>query len=170
MVSIKTKLPLNSFKRLRRVVKVLLLRSSQNPIIAVLLLAMAASLLTLYFSADRGVEGRGGRAIFEQRDFSFTPFSLMDAYDACVLEAKSKLGNSILRTHMLPLSTRYQQDKGTYMVVLSADVGTVEEWSVMTIYCTVDPNAHEISYYKEIYDGQPSLLSRTMSLLGELLN
>ena len=131
---------------------------------------MLASLLTLYFSSERIASNGGGRAIFEQRDFSFTPFSLMDAYDACVMEARSKLGSNLLRSHMLPLSTRYQQDKGTYMVVLSADVGEVDDWSVMTIYCTVDPQAHEISYYKEIYQGQPSLLSRTMSLLGELLD
>ncbi len=145
-------------------------RGRQKPVSAMLLLAIVACLLTLYFGSSRTVEFHGGRAIFEQRDFSHTPFGLMDAYDACLLEAESKLGAGMLRAHMLPLSTRYQPNKGTYLVVLSADVGSIEKWTVLTVYCTVDPQVKEISYYKEVYENQPSLLSRTLSLLGGMLD
>lgn len=93
----------------------------------------------------------------------------MDAYDACLLEAKSKLGAGVLRIEWLPLSTRYNADRNTYKVVLDVDVGTVHEWSDAHIYCDVDPGEQEISYYKEVYQDEPSVLAKTMSILSDLL-
>jgi hypothetical protein len=143
---------------------------SQAKVRSTLVLAILVLIFTIYFTNEHTVDMSGGHAVFSQRDFTHTPFDLMDAYDACLLESKAKLGAGILRAHMLPLSTRYQPEKGTYLVVLSADVGSVREWSVVTVYCTVDPKAHEISYYKEVHDGQSSVLSRTMSALSELIS
>jgi hypothetical protein len=92
-------------------------------IYAALALVVAGSLLLAYFSSDQ-MSQPGGRQVFLQRDFSNTPFSLMDAYDACLLETQAKQGASFLRAHMLPLSTRYDEVKNTYLIVLSVDIGT----------------------------------------------
>ncbi|WP_101760451.1 hypothetical protein [Oceanicoccus sp. KOV_DT_Chl] len=150
-----------------------LYQSSKQPLLYSLLLLAAVVLVASvsnYLSGDRNLDVTGADAVFLHRDFSRTPFALMDAYDACVYEAQSKLGNSLLRSEILPLSTRYNYDRNSYKVVLDVDVGTVHEWLDAHIYCDIDPEAQELSYYKEIYRGEPSLLAKTMSMLGDLIN
>lgn len=132
-------------------------------------LAVLVSALTWYASSDRSLNLQGAERVFEGRDFSQTPFGLMDAYDACLLESRAKFGSALLRSHMLPLSTRYDESRQEYLVVLSADVGEVNDWSEATIYCSIDPVAQEISYYKEVHDGEHSILSKTMSMLSSVL-
>ena len=46
---------------------------------------------------------------FIGRNFERTPFALTDAHDACLFEVKSKLGERLLRSEMVPLSTRFNQ-------------------------------------------------------------
>lgn len=138
-------------------------------IVTFVALGLLVSLLTYYASSERELMYEGAAAVFEGRDFSHTPFALMDAYDACLLESRSKFGNALLRSHMLPLSTRYDEAKQEYLVVLSADVGTVDEWNEAIIYCSIDPVRERISYYKEVHDGQQSILSKTMDMLNSVL-
>lgn len=135
-------------------------------VVALILVTMS---ITTLFTEQRMVALTGADLVFEGRNFSRTPFSLMDAYDACVLESQARLGDSLLRHTMLPLSTRFEEKDKIYMVVLDVDIGTVKEWVTAHVYCSVDPSKEQISYYKEVYDGQPSLLSRTMSALTRLI-
>ena len=144
-------------------------RSNVSLVICFIVLAVLVSLLTLYTQSHRELSFSGAEQVFKGRDFSETPFSLMDAYDACLMESRSKFGSSMLRSHMLPLSTRYDPEKQEYLVVLSADVGTVDDWNVATIYCSIDPVKEEVSYYKEVHDGKQSMLSKTMSMLSSML-
>ena len=143
---------------------------------ALLFLVFLTSLLTVLIADDRGVDMRysqslvGARQVFDNRDFSKTPFGYMDAYDACELEARASLGTRMIRSTILPLSTRYEIKNNTYFVVLDVDVGDEQEWTGATIYCDIDPVAEKISYYKEVHNGELSLLSRTMSVFGEILD
>jgi hypothetical protein len=136
--------------------------------LAVVLILVTVSLTTLFFE-KRVVMLSGAQLVFEGRDFTYRPFSLMDAYDACVLETKARLGDSLLRQTMLPLSTRFDEKDKIFMVVLDADIGTVKEWTTAHVYCSIDPKKQRISYYKEVYDGQPNFLSRTMSSFVKLI-
>lgn len=138
-------------------------------VIAFVLLALLVSFLTAILSDSRQLKVGGAEQVFDGRDFSKTPFGLMDAYDACLLESQAKFGSALLRSHMLPLSTRFNESSQEYLVVLSADVGEVNDWSVATIYCSIDPVAEEISYYKEVHDGHQSILSKTMNMLSSAL-
>ena len=132
-------------------------------------LALIASLTTLYIHSQRNLTlTTSPQAGHASRNYNLTPFDLMDAYDACVLEAEAKLGSNLLRQHMLPLSTRFDDRSGEYIVVLSADVGTVYDWNEATIYCNINPVKQEVSYYKEVHEGHQSILSRTINALGSL--
>ncbi len=133
----------------------------------ILMLVISIAVLTLKIDSTYSIVG--GESVFYERDFSKTPFGLMDAYDACVLESKAKMGSGMLRNHILPLSTRYNHETDEYFVVLSADVGSVHDWSEAMIYCTIDVEKEMISHYKEIHDENSSLLSRTMSMLSDVL-
>lgn len=156
---------------LRQSVLAIFSRISHNVYLLVLsfaLLATLVSIITYYYArSDRILHGPD--KVFEGRDFSKTPFGLMDAYDACQLEARSKLGDHLLRSHMMPMSTRYDANKRQYLVVISVDVGTAEEWNPATIYCNIDPAAEEISYYKEVREGEESILTKTMNFLSSAL-
>ena len=132
--------------------------------------AILISILAVTLQPPRPVALQGAEKIFQGRDFESTPFGLMDAYDACTMEAKSKLGDSMLRANILPLSTRYDTDNNTYLIVIDADIGTIQSWSDATIYCDIDPEEQKLSYYKEIIHGEPSILSRTISFLGSVLD
>lgn len=135
-------------------------------IIAVIVLL---SLTGLLLRSDRQLSFDGAEEVFKGRDFSLTPFSLMDAYDACVLEAQAKYGANMLRNHMLPLSTRYDEKTHEYLVVLNADIGSQDDWNEATIYCSIDPVKEQISYYKEVHTGERSIVAKTMDMLSNAL-
>ena len=164
------------YKTIRRIIKLLItsvyktIGATGVILISVLLLAVLTSLLTILLSSGRTLEVSGDRDLFEGRNFAQTPFDLIDAYDACVRRGQTKMGASLLRAHLLPLSTRLETDTGSYLIVISVDVGTAAEWQVATIYCDVDPKIQEVSYYKEVYQGRPSFISRAMSSLGGMFD
>jgi hypothetical protein len=144
--------------------------SVKSVLFALAVLLILVTSIVVFVFMGRSAEALGGHLIFQQRDFTTTPFSMMDAYDACVMESEARLGESLLRSHMLPLSTRYEALKDTYLVVINADVGNIEQWSEVMIYCNVNPAAEEISYYKEVYQDRPTLLSRSISVLTGLFD
>ena len=164
------------YKTLRRSIKRLITSVEDTVgttgviLISVLLLAVLSSLLTLLLSSGRALEVSGDRDLFEDRNYILTPFNLIDAYDVCVRRAQTKMGAGLLRAHLLPLSTRFETDSGSYLMVISVDVGTAAEWQVATIYCEVDPKIQEVSYYKEVYQGRPSFISRAMSSLDSMFD
>jgi hypothetical protein len=85
-------------------------------------------------------------------DAVFIGFALTDAHDACLYEVKSKLGERLLRSEMVPLSTRFNSDNGSYLVVLDADIGLINTWTNTLIYCDIDPLRHTVSFYrKDVY-------------------
>lgn len=144
--------------------------TSQAQLASVVALAASSSLLTIYINDGRSLDMGAGNDPLKNRDFIAQPFDLMDAYDVCVSQAKSKHGAGLLRERMLPLSTRFEEREGIYLMVLSADVGSFDDWSEVTILCSVDPGAHRVSYYKEVYKGEQSVLSKTMSALGKMFD
>lgn len=138
--------------------------------VLVLFFAIASLSLVAYFLLQRHADITGADIVFLERNFENTPFSLMDAHDACRYEAQAKLGDSLLRSEMLPLSTRFNVSKGTYFVVLDADVGVIEAWSGVTIYCDIDPSKQKISYYKEVHAHRRSLFGSAINLLSNLVD
>lgn len=144
--------------------------TSRAQLCSVIALVAASSLLTVYFNDGRNLDLVDTNDPLRNRDFIAQPFDLMDAYAICVSQARSKHGINLLRKRMLPLSTRFEEREGIYLMVLSADVGSFDDWNEVTILCSVDPNAHQVSYYKEVYDGEQSVLSKTMSALGKMFD
>ncbi|MFA7555394.1 MAG: hypothetical protein WCY88_14195 [Spongiibacteraceae bacterium] len=150
-----------------------ILRSINHPLLLVgimVLLVVGSASLTVFFADSRSIDLTGKQSLFDGRDFVRTPFGLMDAYDACVDKAKSSLGDSLLRNTMLPLSTRYEVRDKAYVVALDVDVGTIRNWDNAMIFCSVNPVMQRVTYYKEHYDTESSLLTRSISFIGKLIN
>lgn len=132
---------------------------------------LTAFVFALFFSTQNASSFKpsaAGKLLFTGRNFTLQPFTLMDANDLCELETREKLGESLLRYHMNPLSTRYEERKDRYFVVLNADIGTVTQWEEALIYCDVNPSAHKVAYYKEHYGTGDSFLSSTRGLFSKL--
>lgn len=136
--------------------------------VMVLLVLISVS-LTVFFASTRQINLPVSPLSSIERDFIRSPFSLMDAYETCVGEAKSNLGSRLLRSTMLPLSTRYEPKDNSYVVALDVDVGTVHNWESAIIFCSVNPAIQRVTYYKEQYEKEPSVLSRSISFLSKLL-
>jgi len=136
-----------------------------------LLLVVCVLLVSVILTDSSGSQMAGSadsKALFAGRDFTFEPFTLMDANALCERQARAKRGASLLRYTMNPLSTRYEADKNRYIIVLDADIGTVEAWSEIALFCDIDPVAQQVSYYKEIYEDDSSLLSAVTGLFGDV--
>lgn len=138
-------------------------------VLSLSLMVFLSVFATFYFYANHHVvskknitlEGGG------QRDYRRSPFNYSDAYEYCVLEAKSQLGSELLRYNMDNLSSHYKQTENVYFIVLKVDIGTLDDFRGASIYCRVDPVAHIVSYYKEVFPGEDrSILSRTIEFFS----
>ena len=126
------------------------LRWKLGLVLLVFLFAIGSLSLVPDYSFGKYTSGLSGAdVVFLERDFKRTPFALTDAHDACLYEVKSKLGERLLRSEMVPLSTRFNSDKGSYLVVLDADVGPINTWTNVLIYCDIDPLRHTVSFYRK---------------------
>jgi len=88
-------------------------------VVIVLIVSSIIYVSTLMFSS-MVTNASSHNAVFAGRDFSKSPFELLDAHTACMHSAKTKHGKNLLRAHMDELSTRYDPVKGQYFVVLIA--------------------------------------------------
>lgn len=113
-----------------------------------------SSLLTYYIASDsRGNSPPSSDTLFADRNFAEAPFDANDASRACEAESKHKLGNSLLRTNINWHSTRFDEKRQLWLVVLDGDVGDLEQFESAHIYCYINPRSYEVSYLKA-YDSE----------------
>jgi len=94
------------------------------------------------------------------RNYGQTPFDIYDASLACGDEAKQKLGPSLVRLRADWHSTRLETERQIYFVAMQGDVGTLEEYDEVYIYCYIDPQDYEVTYFKAYDSKQKPLLSK----------
>lgn len=103
------------------------------------------------------------------RDYIYSPYAMTDAYEQCIAESKSQLSDALLRYTMDNLSTVYRLKENEYFIVLKADVGSIQHYESILIYCTIDANKQSVTYYKEVYPGEGgSILSRAIAFFSNL--
>ena len=107
--------------------------------------------------------------IFAGRDFKRSPFVLSDAYDICIEGIKSEHQTGLLTSYMDEFSTRYDERQKSFLVVVDINVGDGTKATPGKVYCTINPRTYQMTYYKEVVEGQGSLLSRTISFLSRAI-
>ena len=127
---------------------------------AALVIALLATKSLIFSSEPVKAE-----AIFEGRDFIRVPFALVDAFQVCHYNAKKENSNRLLRSHMDELSTTYNRLEKNYLIVINADIGSINEYSEAKIYCSINASNYEVAYYKEVFDEKRTLLNRGLGLL-----
>lgn len=120
-----------------------------------------------FFVANSLPEPRGD--IFADRNFKYSPFELTDAYDICYEGIKSEHPDELLTSYMNELSTRYDERKNAYLVVVDIQLGDGSRSVAGKVYCTINPAAVQLTYYKEVVEGQGSIFSRTVGFLSKVV-
>ncbi len=127
-----------------------------------LLLVACSSLLTIYFaSAHFFVPPPVTEA--PTRDI---PFARQDAVNVCQRESAERFSGRLLRSSADWRSTRYESERGVFVVLLDGAVGNQQDHVMATIYCYVEPDTHEISYFKAYDENDDDMFSGGISMEG----
>ena len=118
---------------------------------AVLGVVIPSCLVTLHYVKASGQSLLGFAG--EKRNFQEIPFDSLDASISCEDEAKNKFGDEFLRSTVDWHSTRFQETRNMYIVVLDADIWIRESFEQAKIYCYINPRSYMVSYFKA-YDSE----------------
>ncbi|PCK07046.1 MAG: hypothetical protein COA42_16290 [Alteromonadaceae bacterium] len=84
------------------------------------------------------------------RDYLYMPFDVYDAEQLCEDKMKAKLGSRLLRSYVDERSTRLDEEKSVYRVYLKADVGQMDAYDQVNVYCYIDKWDYDLTYYREV--------------------
>lgn len=147
---------------LAKLKKLLLIASSLAAVV------VPSSLLTIYFSDRPQLIDTSGEA-HVVRDFEQVPFDAYDATLACTQEAHGKFGRQLLRTSVDWHSTRLDQERNLFMVVLYADVGTLKAFEAATVYCYISRRDFQVSYFKAFDSNSRDMFSKRSFDFADLM-
>ncbi len=82
-------------------------------------------------------------------DYYSVHFNYGDAVDLCIQEARSRNAN-LIQLAVNEHSTRFNEQKGLYLVKLDSYVGTPMLYDEKAHTCEVDPKVQGVAFYKEI--------------------
>lgn len=120
-------------------------------------LTSIASLLTIVAT------GHGGFLLpvsdTEQPDKPISSYDVLDAIAACRDHSKEKFDNTLLRSYVDDHSTRFEEDRGVYLVVLTAHIGSKRKYDDATVYCYVRPATNKVTYFRSYDSDKKSLQS-----------
>lgn len=88
-------------------------------------------------------------------------YDVLDAIAACRDHSDDKFDNTLLRSYVDDHSTRFEEDRGVYLVVLSAHIGSKRKYDEATVYCYVRPATNKVTYFRS-YDSEKKSLQSGM--------
>ncbi len=128
---------------------------------AILGVVIPSCLITLHYvkaSGKNPLEFEG-----HKRNFQEIPFDSLDASRECEKEARDKFGEEYLRSTVDWHSTRFQETRNMYIVVLEADIGIRESFEQAKVYCYINPKSYVVSYFKAYDSEDKPMLSSGVS-------
>lgn len=88
-------------------------------------------------------------------------YDILDAISACRDHSDDKFDNTLLRTYVDDHSTRFETDRGVYLVVLTAHIGNKIKYDEATVYCYIRPATNKVTYFRS-YDSEKRSLQSGM--------
>lgn len=123
-------------------------------------LSSIASLLTIVASGH-GSFLLPASATEEIVDKPVPSYDVLDAIAACRDHSDNKFDNTLLRSYVDDHSTRFETDRGVYLVVLTAHIGDKRTYDEATVYCYVRPATNKVTYFRA-YDSEKKSLQSGM--------
>lgn len=105
-----------------------------------------------------------GKYLDETRNYTMLPFDMFDAQNICQAKAKTRYGETLVRTLVDSHSTRYEEKSGLYKIFMSAHLGDNKIYDEATVYCFVSADEYMIEHFRVIKTDQKSLMARAKSL------
>ncbi|WP_423893722.1 hypothetical protein [Candidatus Pelagadaptatus aseana] len=129
-------------------------------------LVIPPSLLTIYYTEPTRLsflDSKSSESVAQHRPAAEIPFDLTAAVDACKVESQERLSDVLLRSSVDWHSTRYQPNRGIYVVILKADIGSLRNFEEANVYCYVSPRTEKVSYFNAYDANGKSYVSRAIS-------
>ena len=92
------------------------------------------------------------------------PFGDLDAAKSCEIEAAEKFEGRLLHSSIDWHSTRFQESRNVYVVMLNGTVGTFGNSDSVNIYCYVSPKTERVSYFKAYDSNSRPMLSNAINM------
>lgn len=108
------------------------------------------------------INGGAVLAFNASRDYTQTPFDVLDAQQLCQFQTQEVHGRHLIMSYLDTHSSRFEPATGIYKIFLVAHVGKRNDYEEAKIHCYIDPNKHLISHYKTIFSGKGSIMSRAL--------
>ncbi len=121
-----------------------------------------ASLMTAYYVGDEIYSFSSSSP--SSANIDRVPFDSLDASKVCELEAAEKFEGSLLHSSVNWHSTRYQESRDVFVVMLDATVGTYAQQESANIYCYVNPRTEDVSYFKAYDSSNQPMLSNAINM------
>lgn len=86
-------------------------------------------------------------------------YDVLDAIAACRDHSDMKFDKTLLRSYVDDHSTRFEVDRGIYLVVLTAHIGSKRHYDEATVYCYVRPANNKVTYFRSYDSDKKSLQS-----------
>lgn len=120
-------------------------------------LSVTASLITVM------VAGQGSMLLGASSADRTEPvvYDELDAIQSCRKHSQEKFENTIVRSYVDDHSTRFEEDRGVYLVVLNSHIGTARKYDEATVYCYVRPTTNRVTYFRA-YDSEKRSLQSGM--------
>lgn len=120
------------------------------------------SLLTVYYAG--GQEINVFQSSSEKKLVDRVPFGNLDAARSCEIEAAEKFEGRLLHSSIDWHSTRFQESRNVFVVMLNGTVGTYGDSELVNIYCYVSPKTERVSYFKAYDSSSRPMLSNAINM------
>ncbi len=124
---------------------------------------VGSSLLTLYIAKSNPSWMNSGSAKDSALRYDLQ-FDGMQAVSNCQEKAFQKFSGTLLRSEVDWRSTRYQEEQDQFVVLLNGSTGNLQHHEPVTIYCYIDPDSEEVSYFRAYDSNNSSIFSNGLSL------
>ncbi len=119
-------------------------------------------LMTAYYAGNQSYSFDSSAS--NSKAIEQVPFDSLDASKVCEVEAKEKFEGRLLHSSVNWHSTRYQESRNVYVVMLDATVGSYAQQESANVYCYVNPRSKDVSYFKAYDSNNQPMLSNAINM------
>ena len=131
-------------------------------LILVLSVGLVAIAAFIFSHMKSSVNGAAVLAFNASRDYSQTPFDILDAQQICQFQTQEVHGKHLIMSYLDTHSSRFEATMGIYKIFLVAHLGTRDNYEEANIHCYINPQKHLISHYKTVFPEKSSIMSRAL--------
>lgn len=125
-------------------------------------LVVSTSLMTAYYADGHNYSFSLSSSTAKPADL--IRFDSLDAARVCEIEAKEKFEGRLLHSSVNWHSTRFQDSRNVYVVMLDGSVGKYTRQESVNIYCYVNPKSEQVSYFKAYDSNNQPMLSNAIHM------